>query len=96
MANIAHTATSLLGVRARLADVPSSWSEDQMRALVARRSPPLVVSRVPAFNCEVTSGQALPPAQTSKGATAPTACGLTRTAMDGERLGRLAWIPGAE
>ena len=45
---------------------------------------------------EITSGQSTPPAQISRGATAPTAPGLTRVAQDGERLGRLAWMPGAK
>ena len=44
----------------------------------------------------ITSGQSTPAAQTSKGATAPTACGLTRTAHDGERLGRMTWVPGLQ
>ena len=45
---------------------------------------------------EITSGQATQPAQTSRGATAPTATGLLRVAQDGERLGRLAWTPGVK
>jgi hypothetical protein len=45
----------------------------------------------------VTSGNAIPEApKPSNGPTVPTACGLTRTAHDGERLGRMAWLPGAQ
>jgi hypothetical protein len=43
----------------------------------------------------VTSGQSTAPQQTSRGATAPTTAGLTKSAFDGERLGRMAWMPGA-
>jgi hypothetical protein len=44
---------------------------------------------------EVASGASIQPEPVSKGATAPTCAGLTTVANDGERLGRLAWVPGA-
>ena len=44
---------------------------------------------------EVSSGCAIAPQPISKGTTAKTIRGLTLAASDGERLGRMAWIPGA-
>jgi len=45
---------------------------------------------------EVTSGRSIAPEPVSRGATAPPCAGLSRVAADGERLGRLGWMPGAK
>lgn len=42
----------------------------------------------------ISKGAAIQPEPESKGTTAPTACGLLRVATDGERIGRMGWVPG--
>lgn len=43
----------------------------------------------------VWGAPAIPPAPSPDTTTAPSCSGLTTTAHDGERLGRLNWTPGA-
>lgn len=43
---------------------------------------------------EITSAQSIPAAPVSRGTTAKSCAGLTLVSSDGERCGRLAWVPG--